>query len=70
MHDNSTFGLTQEMYESIFKTHADALPSGEVQIYLDDITTEHIAEEEADDIRKAAPEWFKLGQRLVTVEDY
>jgi len=34
------------------------------------MTTDIVKEEEADEIRIAAPEWFKLGQRLVTSQDY
>lgn len=70
IHNAASFGMTQEMYETIFTVHEYAVPSSEILMYMHNLTTQAISEENPDDIRKSAPEWFKLGQRLVTLDDY
>lgn len=68
IHNSDVFGLTEDMYNAIFQNATNSVP--DVDIYLDSMTTDIVKEEEADEIRIAAPEWFKLGQRLVTSQDY
>lgn len=80
-HSRSLFGITDDMYKKMFRVNGEDFDvvAGAVNsvIYSDaavwynkKASSEAAAEESVDDIRKNAPEWFKTGNRLVTVGDY
>lgn len=79
-HGNYLFGLTDEMYQEMFNiTESDKDVNGNFvsplyseQAKWRNITssTEAALEEDVDEIRLNAPEWFKTGNRLVTASDF
>ena len=74
IHNASMFGLSMEAYNAIFGKANFAIASSgndnQIDVYLGDNTTQFIPEESVDEIRQSAPEWFKIGQRLITASDY
>lgn len=74
-HSPSFFGLTLEMYNKIF---ADYIgydgniynSSDPLKLTNKGVSTSPVYEETVDEIRTNAPEWFKVGNRLVTESDY
>lgn len=74
MHNASMFGISTEAYNAIFGNAEFAIASSgndnEIDVYLADNTSNAIPEENVDQIRLSAPEWFKIGQRLITAADY
>lgn len=80
-HSRSLFGISEQLYNEIFKSGletiaADDLP-GESIIYSTEArwsnpnsSSTAAAEEDVEDIRRNAPQWFKTGNRLVTASDY
>lgn len=70
LHGPELFGITRDLYDRMFPNASYNLASTDVEIFLDGITTTAIKEEDPTDIRRNAPQWFKLGQRLVTASDY
>lgn len=74
-HQAGLLGMTNDIYKKIFNENL-AVVSNETDsndspdVYLINTTTDAIAEDSVEDIRKFAPEWFKMGQRLITKNDY
>ena len=74
-HSSAMLGMTTDLYRKMFNNKL-AVVSEEIDmsespdVYLINTTTDAIAEDSVDDIRNFAPEWFKMGQRLITKNDY
>ena len=74
-HDAAFLGLTQEMYTAIFddpiNNIADYNKDAPINVKIDvGSLTQPVAEENVEDIRETAPNWFKTGNRLITKKDY
>src|SRR5574344_33396 len=73
-HDASLFGITDDLYESIFGksniSKSIASTDENPLVNLIESSTSATAEESVDDIRSNAPSWFKTGNRLITHDDY
>lgn len=77
VHNKSLFGISDDMYRRIFNVgdESDASTSNIAYSTIAKWTNTRrssafVAEETVDDIRRNAPEWFKLGNRLITASDY
>lgn len=72
-HDPSMFGMSRDLYNKIFGTYDKYLTQEQDYSIMPEAGTEVTtaqAEEDVEDIRRNAPEWFKTGNRLITVADY
>ena len=79
-HSREMFNLDQDTYDAMFniqRTGGDASPQlvSESNVDLSPIATQQttskfIPEQTVDEIRENAPQWFKMGNRLVTPHDY
>lgn len=73
-HSPEDFGISDSLYEAIFGKNSVENSITRIaenpEIYINNTTTNPIAEESVDDIRNIAPQEFKLGKRLVTAQDY
>lgn len=66
-HDNSLFGMSTELYNRLFNNNERT----EFGTWTNTHSSTAFAEEETvDEIRHNAPQWFKLGNRLVTADDW
>lgn len=71
------YSLTNEEYNQMIlqgkeKGSQDLLneTNNKIELFLIEQSTKPKAEENVDEIRQNAPNWFKMGQRLVTADDY
>lgn len=68
------FGLNEDDYKKIFSIDPEndiIIPDDCYTLMMDSPTTTNAQlEESVDDIRKNAPNWFKMGNRLMTRSDY
>ena len=74
-HSATFFGMSDEVYKKIFGENAAinniSLESESITVSFDvDSLTKTRAEEEVEDVRNNAPQWFKTGNRLITKKDY
>ena len=78
----NTLGLTKELFNAIINAGNDGVSpeyyvaeNEDVEVEIGHVTnvaasSKWIPEESVDDIRNSAPNWFRMGNRLVTKEDY
>ena len=78
-HNPNIFGLSQNLYKQIFSVAEgnDSITSAEqlnsiysAQWNNTTISTPTQVEEGVEDIRRNAPQWFKTGNRLITIDDW
>ncbi len=73
LHNSGLFGMTTDLYKLMFgNEYAIVSETNDTKVLANLITTTTtpIAEDNVEDIKYAAPEWFKMGQRLITKDDY
>lgn len=73
-HSASFFGIDDDLYKMMFNMSNDndtnlAHHSMTVSFYLDSLSRS-FPEQNVDEIRETAPNWFKTGNRLITKKDY
>lgn len=72
-HDPSLFGMSRDLYTKIFGTYDQYLDQTQDYSIIPEagttVTTPQV-EEDVEQIRENAPNWFKTGNRLITAQDY
>lgn len=76
-HSAAFFGINNNLYKKIF---GDANTNNNItnvaekkdspKVYLESVSTDAQAEESVESIKLNAPQWFKIGNRLITHNDY
>ena len=73
-HNPSFFGITSSLYQMMFNIQEDDdrnVANASVTIALDpDSLSRTFTEQNVDEVRETAPNWFKTGNRLITKKDY
>ena len=74
-HDPNFFGISPELYQFFFGINYDDFDENiskrQVNVRFNpDSLSRTLPEQNVDQIRETAPNWFKTGNRLITKEDY
>lgn len=73
-HDPGFFGVSDDLYKAMFDTDPENSRNAanvDVSISFNPQSLSRVfPEQNVDDIREMAPNWFKTGNRLITKEDY